>query len=459
MSAPTASSAQQAMETLTAQWYNALVTGLSLDRSTFQLFQGNGALGTTSETLWNIFDVVPPASVSNYYNPSQANVFSSNYGAVINNLVPQNSNSFQAHMGDYYARWLTYLGTSPKIPEKGGILALFEQWAALHLPPNLAQQCITDYQQISQGAVPVAVQMWLDAGGAGKQKAYNATVADLSAQLVGTRGGQATFDSSTQSSDVSDTWAKGSVGGWYDIFAGEASGQWDKFSATVATSHLQVEATFAHVLTFTAGPLTKPSQDPILSQYTPWYWNPALNLALQHDDNTVWQHAAPTWDDTFGPDGNLLRTTSSLVIVDGIDITVTSSASFSSAEQQEISAKAEVGFWPFFEASASGGWSNEIEFDDAGTMSMSSSSPQGNPQVLGAIVTPIAQAVADPQRSGVEALDLPVELTALKGRGGGTCYSGRNCTGKVLNNRDAHNCKNSGGKSWRSPLDGTCYNL
>jgi hypothetical protein len=54
---------------------------------------------------------------------------------------------------------------------------------------------------------------------------------------------------------------------------------------------------------------------------------------------------------------------------------------------------------------------------------------------------------------------LPDELREEVGRGGGTCYSGRNCSGKVLNRRDAHNCKNSGGKSWQSPLDGTCYNL
>jgi hypothetical protein len=55
-----------------------------------------------------------------------------------------------------------------------------------------------------------------------------------------------------------------------------------------------------------------------------------------------------------------------------------------------------------------------------------------------------------------ECPDLPEHLRGVRG---GTCYSGRNCTGKVLSHRDAHNCKNSGGKSWRSPIDGTCYNL
>jgi len=36
------------------------------------------------------------------------------------------------------------------------------------------------------------------------------------------------------------------------------------------------------------------------------------------------------------------------------------------------------------------------------------------------------------------------------------CYSGRNCTGKILNHKDRHNCKLSGGKSWQDK-DGTCY--
>lgn len=39
-----------------------------------------------------------------------------------------------------------------------------------------------------------------------------------------------------------------------------------------------------------------------------------------------------------------------------------------------------------------------------------------------------------------------------------TCWSARNCSGKVLNHKDRHNCKNSGGKSW-SDYQGTCYNL
>lgn len=41
----------------------------------------------------------------------------------------------------------------------------------------------------------------------------------------------------------------------------------------------------------------------------------------------------------------------------------------------------------------------------------------------------------------------------------GDCYSARKCRGKILNHKDAHNCKLSGGKSWRSAATGKCYNL
>ena len=55
--------------------------------------------------------------------------------------------------------------------------------------------------------------------------------------------------------------------------------------------------------------------------------------------------------------------------------------------------------------------------------------------------------------------DAPMLPAELEAGSGGTCYSRRNCQGVVLNHKDAHNCKNSGGKSWRSPRDGACYNL
>lgn len=386
---------QQAMQTLNAQWYNAVVSGCGLDPATFQLTQGSSPLGTTSEILWEIFDATPPLSISNYYNPSQFNSFSADYGAVINNLIPQNSNKFQIDMGDYYSQWVAYLKTSPTVPNPGGMPQLFQNWAQYNMPPNQAQVCYTDYQQISQGIVPVAVQMWLNAGGSiGGTKAYNKTIGMVNIALQGSPSKAFQMDSQTQSSDISHTWADAQAGFLFDIFEIGGDGHYDQISTTLASCGLNFDVSFNNVLTIAAGPLATTSSDPILSQYQPWYDSAALNLAYQNNNNSVWNRTPPTWDNTFGPNGNMLRTASALVIVDGITITTTSIASISTSDQTQVNSAIEGGIFPFFEASGEGGWTHQVDYDSSGMMTISSSCPTGNPQVLGVIVTPISGVLA-----------------------------------------------------------------
>lgn len=387
------SPAEQVMSTLNAQWYNAVVTGCGLDAGSFQLVQGASPLGSTSEVLWNIADAVPPLSVSHYFNPSQLNVFSTDYGAVINNLKPQNAQKFQNDMGDYYSAWVAYLNTSPTIPQ-GGILALFQTWSQLHMPPDQAQQCYTDYQQVSQGVVPVAVSMWGKAGGStGGTKAYNATIAQLQSALNSAPSKSFTLETATESSDVSHSWAQVEAGGILDFFEGGGDTSYDELTETFAQSGLSISVTFQRLVTFPLAPLSKTSTDPILSQYQPWFSSAALNLAYQNDNNVVWSNTPPSWSDTFGPNGNMLRTASALVVVDGITVTTTCDTAFSSSDQTTIKSAAQAGFWPFFEAEASGGWTHDVSFSQSGFMTIASTCALGNPQILGVIVTPIAGAL------------------------------------------------------------------
>lgn len=391
LAAATDGSLQQAMQTLNAQWYNAITSGLNLNPSTFQLMQGNTVVGTLSETLWSIFDAVPPASVNNYFNPSQFNSFSANYGAIINNLNQPGSNQFQNDMGDYYPAWSSFLKQQTALPS-GGIMALFQTWSQLNMPAGQAMQCYTDLAAIYQGPVYTAITMWLTAGGQQGVKAYTTTVEQVTTKIAQAPSGSVTMNSQMETSDVSHSWAKGEVAGWFDMFAGEGSGSYDQLSMELITAGLNISAQFSHVLTLSAAPLSQPSQDPILSQYKPWYDAAALDLAYQNNNNVVWKNSPPTWNNEFGPNGSLLYTCSALVVVDGVTITLTSNASFSQSQQQEFQSQATAGFWPFFEASASGGWSNSFSFDDEGKMTYTASSPVGNPVVLGAIVTPIAAA-------------------------------------------------------------------
>lgn len=383
------------MNTLTAQWYNAVVAGCKLDPSTFQLVQGNVPVGTTSESIWNCLDVVPPLSVNNFFNPSQNNVFSSDYGGVINNLKPQNSDQFQKVLGDYYSQWENYLHStpSPTMPT-GGILALFKNWAEINLDPNTAQSAYTAYQEVAQGVVPTAVSMWIAAGGSeGGTKAYNATYEQLSQQLLNASGASFKLDTSTSSSDISHTWASGEAGFIYDFFEVGGDGSYNDLSVNIITSGLKIEVDFSKVVTFSAGPLAKVSTDVILGKYIPWYSPEALSLAYHHKDNTVWQNAAPTWEDTFGSSGNMKRVAVALVVVDGINIKATSEKAVSDEDKKQVQTAVEGGFFPFFETETSEGWSHDVTFDDEGVMTLSSSCMAGNPQILGVIVDDIQNVV------------------------------------------------------------------
>lgn len=382
-------SSQQAMTTLTAQWYNALVAQLNLDASTFQLIQASAPLGTTSPALWSYFDAVPPAALAHNFNPSQLSDFSQIYGAVVMNLKPQNAATFLQVMGDYYTKWAAYLAGYTGTLPSGGMTALFNQWAQIHIPdPATAQAAMTAYLQIQNGVVSNAVSMYSAARAAGGGYAYNGTYAQIQTALPSAPASTVTLNTATASSDVSHAWASDTDDGIFSFFSGGDS-SYDHLAVQLASAGLVMKATFQHVMSFAAGPLNQPSSDPILSGYTPWYNSAALALAYGTQDNTVWNNTPPTWNTTFGPNGDLQRLTTGLVIVDGVTITITSSASFSSSDQQQFQQASSSGFWPFYQSSQQSGWTSNVQFGEDGTMQATVTSPAGNPQVLGAIVTPI----------------------------------------------------------------------
>ena len=387
------SEVEKAMQTLTQQWYNAVVTGLSLSPKNFQLYQGTATAGTTSEWIWNILDAIPPKSVNNFYNPNQSNNFSQDYQAVIANLKPSSDNSFQNCMGDYYAPWLAYL-KSDKAPDDlfesaTTMAAAFKKWALVNAPSqvNCSASLIADF---FNDIVTIANTMYANAQATGKGFAYNVSIEQLQNALQQAPGKSVSMDSKTASSSLDHTWAQASATGGWGFFSFSASSSYDKLTTMATSAGLNIDAKFQHVMTLPGGPLAKVSTDPILSQYTPWYNSAALSRAYETKDNTVWKNGSPSWDTTFGPNGNMQRVANGLVVVDGIDITMTSNASYSHAEQQTITAAASGGYWPFFSASGSGGNTTAVSFSDSGAMTVKITSPAGNPQLLGVIVTDIS---------------------------------------------------------------------
>ena len=133
------------------RWYHTVVDKCRLDPTSFQLMQGNQVLNYTSETLWNIFDVIPPKSLNHFYNPAQINLFSDNYGAIIQSLKSDN----------------------PIVSE--------------------------------------AVQTWTAIGGTTDIKAFNKTIKDLKQELEASSSISFSVNTTSESPNVSQSWASGNI--------------------------------------------------------------------------------------------------------------------------------------------------------------------------------------------------------------------------------------------------------
>ncbi|MET3981073.1 hypothetical protein ABIB62_003592 [Mucilaginibacter sp. UYP25] len=382
------SASSDAMQTLSAQWYNAMVTGLQLSDQQFQLFQGTGTTPKTSQDLWSIFNAVPPKSINNFYDPSQANSFASDYNLILTSLVTGNDSDFQNCMGDYYGQWITYFKANVPSPFNAATVStVFNTWAMINAPSQSG--CVSALTKALINPVMYANTIFQGANG---NYAWNQTIDALQTALNGGQSKSFTLDTATASSDISHTWANGSASGLFDFFSIGGGASYDNLTTKLTSANINISASYQKLTTFAAGPYAQTnSNNPALSSYSPWYVSSILALAYTTQDNTVWNNAKPvTWDKAFGPAGFLQRMATALVVADGITITTVSSASFNTSDQTTITAAASGGFWPFFSASGSGGSSTTVTFDDQGRMTATTKSALGNPQILGVLQSPIS---------------------------------------------------------------------
>jgi len=384
---------QQAMDNLTAQWYNTITAGLNLDRQSFQLAQGYQSLNTDSnEALWNAMDAIPPKAVNHYFDPSQFNNFSQDYGAVINSLVRTTSNKFTPCMGGNdstsYKAWQSYLANLKPFPSVSELPTAFNQWAAIYSPGNVG--CAGAYAQLLNDPLNLNLQNYVAASNQGKGPfAYNVTIEEVN-KLLRTQYTSMELDSKTTATSVKDTWAQTTHKVFFGLFSASAS--YASESVKAYSAGIQVKVTLNKILTQPIGPLAKSDPDDnTLKNYVPWFNSAVLDRAYKNSGSNVWDAAGFTnWDDNFSDTGKMQRAASALVIIDDFTISITSDASFSSDEQSRLQAGVSGGVWPFYRGSASGGSSTHITFNDKGQMTMTTVSPAGQPAILGILQTPIA---------------------------------------------------------------------
>lgn len=395
--------AQDAMQEMTAQYYNALTAGAGLDPNQFQLAQGAISLGADSSAIWRMLDSMPPDMINNFFQASNLNSFSQSYGAVINNLIPQSDNQQQQLLGDDYVTWVAYQttntlsgltdadwGNQAKI--NAARLAQFNKWAyssGIDGAKISAMQALMGQTDIVKNAIDA-----YNAAKAGAGFAYTASITALTNALASGVPKSFTLDSKTASGKLNSKWAQADMSAAYWFVSVSASSQWDHTITDMASNGVKTTVSIKKLVTLPGGPYSLATpMSPDLSKYLPWYNSKALQTARAQNDNLLWKHSAPTWDQTFGPNGNMQQATTALIVVDGVQSKTTTTASVAKSDQENFAAQAKLGVWPWFQAEGGGGWKNDVEFNDDGSFTVTSGNPMlGNPVVLGVLVTPIESA-------------------------------------------------------------------
>ena len=358
---------------LQSKWYNTLTAAIGVSPHQFQLLQPPAPLGETSKELWSYFNDLPPETLVRDLEDSGGDQFYSNYSAVVNQLISQSGNALARDLGDHFSAWMAFIAKNP--PGATPIVTVFRQWALVNAPGLVSKGTSDLLAQINDPIVRAQEAAADQSNFVDGTPDFSKTIQNLTDALQGAAGTTFSFDSATASSDITSTWSSGSTGIFF--FDSSASSQ-STLVAKMASERYTVNGSFKSILTLQADPGS-------------WYSSSALGAAFSTQDNTLWNHGTPSWNTTFGPNGNMLHFAASIVVVDGVDITITSEASYSSDDQTHIRTVSSGGFWPFYSTSHTSTFDAETTFDSNGRMTVHVTNPAGNPLVLGVNVVPARQ--------------------------------------------------------------------
>lgn len=373
-------------------FYNAFSQGLGFAPNVpFQMVQPSPPLvaGTIQdEQMWNYFNNIPPFSLTQNFIASGGNQFFSDYSGLFSALQGA-TNGFASNVGPACnTAWLAYFATVPFTTPMSQAPMLFRNWALRSGYGSVANVGASDLAELLLDPVSNAQMALMRYKPNGVNPAgWDAGYAEMVKQLAVAPNRQFSLDSASMNSSVSNSWSGGSNDGFFGLWRGSSSSS--SQSSTFASGRVSVQASFDHVLQFTATP-------------GDWYNSSAMSLAYANHDGAPWTSASPiNWNNTFGTKGNMQRFASTLIIASGIQVQVTSSAVFSKEDQTAISDNKGAGMWPFYSSNSSSSSNTDVRFTEQGNMIVKFSSLSTTPIVIGVIVEPVAEFVGQDAAKGV----------------------------------------------------------
>jgi len=385
---------EQAVVTLQNQWYNTLATAVG-GNANFQLVQPNNPIPpqATNDQIWQYFNNLPPATLNFNLTLSGGNQFYSDYTAVLSQLSSNALTNFQNVLGSYYPLWQQYLATVTPFPSLQQLPNIFYNWALVNAP-TVAGPGRSAYQAALLDPIFQAQNLAFNtAGFVNNVPNFTQGVTQLFQQIPNGTAQSIQFDSASANSNVTSTWAQGNSGAFFGIF-GESDSSSSQLSQQFASERVTASINFQKMITFVTDPPGAPNG---------WYSSGALHQALAATGGgQPWRaNANPNWAGTFGSGGNMQRFLGSLVIVDGINATITSQAQYSASQQTQIQQHSSSGLWPFYWSSSSSSFSQTVTFNSDSTMTYSVSSPIGSPVIIGGFVLPASQYLGGNQQLNV----------------------------------------------------------
>jgi len=355
---------------ITDAWYNQLCESLQLLNSSFQLMLPVAA-PENNESLWTYFDLVPPATLKyNYWYYDQPTFFSQ-YAAILKQLQFPES-TFENDIGKAtYAKWNSYLQGLPQPPPENTLPAVWFQWAMLNAPvvANIGRSDLACQILIKSGARALAPYQGPNA----KLPDFLPSFSDLVATLQSAPPADLLFTSTNGNPDVSNSWVPGIDPGFFGIWTGSWCGF--RFNKKFAKSAVTLSVKFDH---FAVVPITPGA----------WYNSGLLHLALASQSVPPW-NSSTGWDKYFGQHGTLNFALGSVIAANGISLTLTSDAEFTSEEQAVIKSQVEMGYWPLY-CRHKAVITNDILFE-TGKMTITCNAAAGNPVLIGNNVFKIGQ--------------------------------------------------------------------
>lgn len=361
-------------------FYNALAESLGLSRQHFALLQPASPVLTTTN-LWNhYFNLIPPeANFINLVLSSGAQYFD-NYKALWSSLQSnaesQWENKVPQNVRDQFVDFLAARANPPSLSQYP---ALFRNWAFLRHPTyaNIGTTALANaiLDPIASGALrlmPYEGDPVAEPPVPSRQPDWDEDIDSVKAQLAAAPSRSIKYNSSTASTNVTDTWARGKTKVFFGVYRSDKNTS--HTSTIFSQNKIELSGSFGHLFTFSPVP-------------GPWFSSAGTKIAYDaKDDSPPWvPGAAKNWKTTFDPQaGSLARFIASLVVVDSMNITFHSEAKFTIDDQTRITQNSGGGLWPFYNTSSDSGINTDFDFSDEGEMTVTITSLPGVPVVIGA---------------------------------------------------------------------------